>query len=186
MELIEIISKHRQTYIKQLQNFFEDRTTGARELLISYNSENSGIWLNMSRMDYIQKIDEDYSITELSPETYINHQPIEYHMGEMYIELHPFFWHSCSFDIHPDLNSLQSVEQWLTKWLDEEGILENDETGLSNAIHSASTPENIERGFTFTIDFGTASLESFLELLVVLQASGVERLTIHSKELIDY
>jgi hypothetical protein len=52
MELTEIVCRQRGIYIKQLQSFYKDRTEGAKEILLAYNTEEPVMLLNLSRMDY--------------------------------------------------------------------------------------------------------------------------------------
>ena len=88
-----IIKKHRQVYVRQLLEFYENRTEGARELLLKMNSESEGLLFNLSRMDYLLKENEEWKIEELSPDTFANHRPIGFSFGKMQIELNPIFWH---------------------------------------------------------------------------------------------
>lgn len=186
MELIEIVKKQREVYIRQLTEFYEKRAAGAKELLLAYNTDDPVMLFNLSRMDYIERSNEnDYKIEELSPDSYINHPTIEFTNGSLTISLNPFFWHGCEFVISPKLNDISFIENWAKKWIDEDEILKLLDSDLSNAIHNVSIPEYTDNDIRFTVDFGTSTDECFSELLTEIKNSGATNVIINSFDLID-
>ena len=63
MELKEIVEKQREIYIKQLLEFYSNRSDGAKELLLSYSTDKPVMLLNLSRMDFILKNGDNLDIS---------------------------------------------------------------------------------------------------------------------------
>src|SRR5688572_8045961 len=156
MNLEEILSHQRQSYIKQLTAFYEHRTEGAKEILMALNSEEETLLFKLSRLDYLIKVDGEFKIEELSPDTYSNHSPINFTYGQLQIELNPFFWHGCEFIIDKEYDDFDWLKSWTKTWIDEEDKFQADSDGFTGAIHSVSYPITEQQKTKFTVDLGTA------------------------------
>ena len=183
MDLKEVIVNQRAIYIKQLQEFYLVRENGAKEILLAYTTKEPVLLFNLSRMDYLEQVDGEYKIEELPPDTYMSHQPVVFQQGNLSVSLHPFFWHGCEFVLQPSLADTNFIENWAKKWLDEDETLGPSGEGFSNAIHNVTIPENTESKTKFTVDFGTASEDCFMELIEVFEKNGVQSVTINSFDL---
>ena len=53
-----------QVYLRQLDEFWQDKS-GAREILIAYNTEKPPMLLNLTRFDYLDKQNDKFDIQEL-------------------------------------------------------------------------------------------------------------------------
>ncbi len=185
MTIDEIINRQREIYLRQLNEFYLNRNDGAKELLVQYPSENNGLFLNLTRMDYIKKNGEDWVIEEFSPDSYINHEPILFTHDELSIEINPFFWHGCEIIVEPAFDSFTILENWTKEWIDEDEIIEIGEDGLSRAIHSVSIPETTDNNFSFCIDLGTCSKECLFDLFKILKNYGAKKIIINSFSLFE-
>nr|MBI1231527.1 hypothetical protein [Cytophagales bacterium] len=185
MELEEIISHQRQTYLKQLGLFYDKRTEGAKEILMALNSQEEGLLFKLSRLDYLIKLDGEFKIEELSPDTYSNHSQIDFQLGQLTIELNPFFWHGCEFAIDKEYENIDWLRNWTKKWIDEEDEMPTDENGFCGAIHSVSYPTFENHITRFTVDFGTVSVDAFMELIEEINVTGANKIIINSFDLID-
>jgi hypothetical protein len=184
MDIVEILQKQRQVYLRQLDEFWQDKK-GAKEILISYNSDKPPLLLNLTRLDYLEKKNDEFGIQELSPDTYINHETIEFTTGDLTIELNPFYWHGCEFILNKKLSDTTFIGDWARQWIDEDDLLQQNPEGYANAIHSVTIPEITETETKFTIDFGTASTECFLDLLYKIAENKIDKLIINSFDLIE-
>ena len=184
MDIIEILEKQRQVYLRQLDEFWQDKI-GAKEILVAYNSDKPPMLLNLTRFDYLEKRNDDFNIEELSPDTYINHQTLEFVAGNLMIELNPFYWHGCEFILNKKISDTTFIEDWTKQWIDEEELLQESAEGYANAIHSVTIPENAEDETKFTVDFGTASVECFLDLINKIAKNNIDKVTINSFDLIE-
>ena len=184
MNITEILEKQRQIYLRQLDKFWQDKS-GAKEILIAYNSDKPPMLLNLTRFDYLEKQNDKFDIQELSADTYINHQTVEFVRGTLLIELNPFYWNGCEFILNKEVADTTFIESWTKRWIDEEDLLQDKVEGYTNAIHSVTIPEITESETKFTVDFGTSSVESFLDLLDKIELEKIEKVTINSFDLIE-
>jgi hypothetical protein len=136
-------------------------------------------------MDFILKNGDNWKIEEFSPDTYGEHPSIEFKYQDMTILLNPFFWHGCDFLIEPKTTDITFLENWTKKWIDEEELLNPLSNGLSGAIHSVTIPIHEENGLTFSIDFGSSMVDSFLSLIDIIQKSGFQKVSINSFQMIN-
>ncbi len=97
MTLEEIINHHRSTYINQLISFYGNRSNGAKEILLKLSSDEETLLFNLTRPDFLSNNDGNYGIEELYPDTFSNHEPINFVYKNLNIELHPIFWHGVEF-----------------------------------------------------------------------------------------
>lgn len=184
MDIIEILEKQRQVYLRQLDEFWQDKI-GGKEILVAYNSDKQPMLLNLTRFDYLEKGDDDFDIEELSPDTYINHQTLEFVEGNLTIELNPFYWHGCEFILNKKISDTTFIEDWTKQWINEEDLLQDSVEGYANAIHNVTIPEIADDETKFTVDFGTASVDCFLDLLNTISEQDIGKVTINSFDLIE-
>jgi hypothetical protein len=130
MELKEIITRQRETYLRQLTEFYKTRTTGAKELLLELNGEEQERTFKLYRLDYIEQVDGQNKPTELAPDTYVNHPPVNFSSGQMDIELNPFYWHGCDFIISGQKENWDWLISWAKKWIDENDANPIDNSGF--------------------------------------------------------
>jgi len=185
MEFEEIITHQRQSFVKQLKSFYENRKEGAREILMALDSEEETLLFKLYRIDYLIKVDGEFKIEELSPDTYSNHPPINFTYGEMRVELNPFFWHGCEFIIDKEYKDIDWLKSWTKTWLDEEETIPVDRDGFTGTIHSVTYPTSENQKTKFTVDLGTAPVDSFMDLVNCIKETGADRLIINSFDLID-
>ena len=184
MEIIDILEKQRQVYLRQLDKFWQDKI-GAKEILIAYNSNKPPLLLNLTRFDYLEKRNDDFNIEELFPDTYINHQTVEFIAGNLTIELNPFYCHGCEFILNKKISDTTFLEDWTKQWIDEEDLLRESAEGYANAIHSVTIPEIADDETKFTVDFGTSSVDCFLNLISIIAENNIDKVTINSFDLIE-
>ena len=165
MDLKEIIQRQRETYLRQLTEFYKTRTIGARELLLELSGEEQERIFKLYRLDYYEQVDGQSHPTELAPDTYVSHPSIGYTLGQLNIELNPFYWHGCDFVLDKPTNDIDWLKTWTKKWIDEEDKNPIDSNGFSSVIHNVTRPIDKENGFTFSVDFGTASEDCFMDLV---------------------
>jgi hypothetical protein len=185
MELVDIVTIHRNTYIRQLKEFYEDKNEGIKEVLLKLNNEKSGLLLNLTRSDYLVKVNEEWKIVELSPDSFNTHSPVEFKFGNTTVELNPIFWHGCQFTMTHTETDNGWLEEWTKKWIDEDDNFESIDDGLSGAIHNVTILTQVEEGWQFIVDFGTAPVESFMELIDVLNKKGISNVIVHSSDLME-
>ena len=184
MDITEILEKQRQVYLRQLDEFWRDKS-GAKEILIAYNSDKPPMLLNLTRFDYLEKQNDKFDIQELSADTFINHQPVKFIKGKLTIELNPFYWNGCEFILNKKITDTTFIEKWANQWIDKDDLLQSNISDYANAIHSVTIPEIAENITKFTVDFGTSSVDCFLDLLDIIELEKIEKIIINSFDLIE-
>ncbi len=184
MELKEIIQRQRETYLRQLTEFYSTRTTGVKEILLELNGEKKERTFKLYRLDYFEQVNGESEPTELAPYTYVSHPPVIYTLGQLEIELNPFYWHGCEFVLDKETNDIDWLKTWTKKWIDEEDKNPIDSNGFSSVIHNVTRPSNKENGFTFSVDFGTATDACFMDLIEEIEKQEIKKIRIGSFEMI--
>jgi hypothetical protein len=97
MDFIDIIRQQRECYLKRLTEFYRKRTLGAKEILLVLNNDEEERIFKLFRLDHFEQINEESKPTELGPDRYINYPMTSFKLGDLSIELNPFYWHGCDF-----------------------------------------------------------------------------------------
>jgi hypothetical protein len=184
MRFKEIVQRQRETYLRQLTEFYATRTTGAKEILLEMNGEEKERMFKLYRLDYCEQVNGEGKPAELAPDTYVSHSPVNYTLGQLNIELNPFYWHGCEFVLDKETNGIDWLKNWIKKWIDEEDSNPIDSSGFSNVIHSVTRPANKENGLTFSVDFGTATEDCFIDLLDEIEKQEIMKIRIGSFSMI--
>lgn len=185
MTLEEIINHHRNTYINQLISFYENRGNGVKEILLKLSSDEDTLLFNLTRPDFLSNKDGNYGIEELYPDTFSNHQPINFVYKNLNIELHPIFWHGVEFILDSKFAEFEWLKSWTTTALKENNDESTNELDLLEAIHNVSIPSISEKSTIFTVDFGTSTSETFFALLNTINETGAKNIIINSFDLIE-
>jgi hypothetical protein len=185
MDLKEIIQRQRETYLTQLTEFYKTRTTGAKELLLELNGEEQERIFKLYRLDYYEQVDGQSHPTELAPDTYVSHSPVGYTLGQLNIELNPFYWHGCDFVLDKMTTDIGWLRTWTKKWIGDEDKNPTDSNGFSNVIHNVTRPTKVEDEIKFSVDFGTADTDCFMDLIQQMDRQGIKNLRIGSFEMIQ-
>jgi hypothetical protein len=96
------------------------------------------------------------------------------------VTLHPFVWNGLEFRLDGDLADEARLLAWMDKWMDLPERKPKDENRLSQIVHNVTQPERTQSGWSFSVDFGSAPLDAFVELIDVVRASGAKRLELGS------
>ncbi|WP_312461630.1 hypothetical protein [Sphingobacterium siyangense] len=185
MTLEELINHHRNTYINQLISFYENRGNGVKEILLKLSADEETLLFNLTRPDFLSNNDGNYGIEELYPDTFSNHQPINFVYKNLSIELHPIFWHGVEFIFDTKFAEFEWLKSWTTTALKENNDESTNELDLLEAIHNVSIPSISEKSTIFTVDFGTSTSETFFALLDTINETGAKNIIINSFDLIE-
>jgi hypothetical protein len=181
MNLKEILENQRTHYINQLTFGLKNKSEAVSELLVELDKKDSEKLFRMWRFDCIEHVgDKNFTPTEFNSGTYFNHIPIKGQFNNIQVELNPFFWNGCEFLLGEKPATWIPFYDWINKWIDIDNKKEF-EKGLRNVIHNVTQPKNIDKKIFFAIDFGSASINAFLELLEIFQQIDIHEVTIGSE-----
>ena len=96
------------------------------------------------------------------------------------VTLHPFVWNGLEFRLDGDLADDAALVVWMDRWMDTGEKKPKDENHLSEIVHNVTQPERTQDGWSFSVDFGSAPLDAFVELIDVVRASGAKKLELGS------
>ena len=94
------------------------------------------------------------------------------------VAIEPFSWESCDVLARGGLEDWRLPLAWFERWFDREDQKPEDADGLAPVIHEMTEPKETQLGLSFTVDFGAAPIEAFLELMVTLHESGLTDLRV--------
>lgn len=133
------------------------------------------------RMDLMSGAVEPPNMTDFNHDSHLIFEPIQFSVsGKLTVRLSSISWNAVEFEGSCFARESELLSNWALKWLDVDEINETEEHGFGGYIHSITYPE-IESGkCSFSVDFGSASIDSFYELINVFLNLGVKELSIHS------
>jgi hypothetical protein len=106
--------------------------------------------------------------------------PVRENWQGLDVTLHPFVWNGLEFRLDGDLADDARLVAWMGKWMDIAEKKPKDANRLSQIAHNVTQPEKKRAGWSFSVDFGSAPLDAFVELIEVVRASGAKRLELGS------
>ena len=183
MKIKELLEKHREYYLNHYGQALTKEKSGAAELLIELNKQGDepNEVYRMYRFDFMSKENDAPKPVEFNLDGYLNHETVEYDVGEQKIIVNPFFWNSIELILDTEVKDLNDYEDWARKWLDLKDKNKIDQNGYSGVIHNISPPEPIQRGTRFLIDLGTAPVDALTELIeIFLNTEGVGTIRIET------
>lgn len=185
MDIKEILGRQRELYLNDLLDFYKEKASGVRELLLELNNDEPIRQFKLYRLDHYDQVDGESKPTELNSGKYLDFEPIEYNYGELTIELNPFFWNGCEFILKTNSPKNKWLIEWTKKWIDEADDKQEGANGLTGVIHSVTKPELSADTFSFSVDFGSADIEAFLDLINEICLQDIKSLRIGSFSMMD-
>ena len=107
-------------------------------------------------------------------------EPINENWQGLDVTLHPFVWNGLEFRVDGDLSDDATLVRWMMKWMDIEDKKTKDENLLSGIVHNVTPPERTKNGWSFSVDFGSAPLDAFVELIEVIRTAGAKTMQLGS------
>jgi hypothetical protein len=185
MDIKEIFRRQRELYLKDLLDFYSETESGVKEVMLELNKDEPIRVFKLYRLDHYDQIDGESKPTELNSDKYLDFDPIEYKYDSLNIELNPFYWNGCEFVLTSSSTDLDWLIRWTEKWIDEDDKNQTDANGLSGVIHGVTRPENAGDQISFSVDFGSADIESIIDLIHEIYLQDVKKLRIGSFSMID-
>jgi len=191
MKLDELLTKERHQYMANFQLGLDQNKTpkSAIEIMLQTTSDqnrNQPEIFQVNRYDMITvNAEGKFDLTEfnLSNDSVMKFDKQVYEIDKMSVEITPFVWNGCEFTIDKKPNDIYII--WARKWIDIDDKKKPTPDGFQNVVHSVTFPEEIEGKWTTSIDFGSAPIEAFKELLELFSEQGVKKVEIHSKTFLN-
>ena len=186
MTLDELLTKERQQYIATYNNGIDGYRFNkfALEIMIrttaDQNRHQAEIF-QVNRYDLVTANAEGkLNLTEfnLDKDSLLKYDNQAYNIDGMTVEVIPFVWNGCELTLDNKPNDAYIT--WAKKWMDFDDNTVSKPDSFMNVIHSVTFPEEKNGKWEISIDFGTAPIEAFKELLTVLSRQGVKSIQVHS------
>lgn len=187
IEILEQVREHYlQGYRQSYESFSQAHEKSAPEVLLQLqNREKLPLPYQLYRVDMASGDSASPNFSEFNHESHLSFNPVQFSANSIEAVLYPISWEAVEFETNEFNIDNENLSDWALKWLDQEEQADTDEFGIGCYIHSITFPELENGKVHFSIDFGSASLASFRELLSVLIEMGVTDLKIHSRTLLE-
>jgi hypothetical protein len=164
-----------ETFRKALADYRSRYTPSALEVILDLNRPNTPRHFRHYRMDLASGAVSPPNLTEVNIDRPLHFEPQTFlSSAGVSITVHPFVWNSVDFitkSFPPDSPEFAS---WILSWLDLEDKRSPDKDGLCGVIHSVTPPGQRGEQWAFSVDFGSAPVVAFEELLAVLRKLGID------------
>ena len=184
-DLIATLDDYRAYYVEYyataIAEYQEKYQPGGPEVLIEVGGrEDRPYAFRLYRMDLASGAVDPPNFTEVNMDRLPPGGVQEFRFDNLSISLAPIVWNgveiTCAeFDRGSDL-----FTSWTVRWIDPDESHRSDENGLGGYIHSVTWPEHVGSAMSFSVDFGSAGPEAFVELMSVLGHLGVRRVDVRS------
>jgi hypothetical protein len=149
----------------------------APEILLEL-SDSVGLHRKLYRVDMISTNDGKHSVIEANLDRATQFAETMEQRGETSVTLRPFVWNGVMFITQGGRSA--DVDSWFLRWADIDDNNESDEDGLGCVIHSLKVTDLPENGRAYSVDFGSAPVDSFVDFLDVLARSGATTIDVSS------
>lgn len=149
----------------------------AAEVLLEVPSiQHSEEIYRMYRADIIGTKDGNHNVVEVnvSPRLALFASPLQ----GVTIDA-PIVWNGVEFRVTAKELPAQAIIDWATKWIDVSDSRYVESERFQEVAHNVTPPKLTADGYHISVDFGTAPVIAFEELLAIL-ASGSSRVSIGS------
>jgi hypothetical protein len=148
------------------------------------NNDETEELYRLYRFDCLGDKNGEFEIIEFNHDTYIVHPQINFEVGNLKVQLSPFFWNGCEIHYQEEIKTYSPLIEWGKKWIDiDDEKTATEKQGSGNVIHNVQPPSKDLNGYMITIDFGTASINSIIELFTVFKDMGIHEIEINSNSM---
>jgi hypothetical protein len=189
-ETLSILAKVRDHYLSNyesaLAEYLKQYRPSGPEVLLELPRPERALAFRLYRADMASNVNGQPSMSEVNPNTHLSFQPFRDRtkLG-LAFQMHPIVWNGVEFDFAGEIVDTTPIEKWCISWLDVDEVGPKNEVGLLGAIHSVTPPRTVDGRVHFSVDFGSASLQAFVELLDVLRTMGASDVDISSSVLAE-
>lgn len=188
MDVSKILDGIRTEYISVFVNEVANVQKQGFVALEPAKMQESGDYLTQGDLDLPSRNDcllmADDQVKKLSLDPDIKHfdfEPVHRQWNDkIKVSIYPFHWGQCDcrfFDnrFNDEQINWHYLRQWYLKWFDE-GMM--DIHGFSGCLHSMSDPVPVNNGFRVLIDFGSAPIAAFEDMIETAEIMGFRSATI--------
>lgn len=176
--LTSVRDEYLLAYRRALASYRQQFTPSAPEVTFKLNRPDTPIQFQFYRVDLASGAVSPPNLTEVNLGRPLKFKPQLFRMPSgLSLTMHPFVWSGIDFITAPFPADSPELASWCLSWLDPDDKRPRDSEGFSGVIHVVTMPTRRGDQWMFSVDFGTAPIAAFEELLAVLHRLGVESVT---------
>jgi hypothetical protein len=157
----------------------------AVELLVQPNGRSTPPPFCFSRMDVVHGSAGEPQIKRIADSVEREFQESFTLSDGLEIQQKSFSWEALRLTFSAEVFEIQTVGNWLRKWLDPDEIFEQDPWGLSGVVHDLAWSYNDPGVWCLNLDLGSAPISALEELFRLLSASGIKRIAVSRHDFED-
>ena len=184
--LTNIRNHYLNTYLDAITQFKSKFPNGDIEAIGSFPGvEGQPEIFRWRRFDMIdQSNPEAPQVANFNPQTHVSFEAESFDwQKKLKVRFEPIAWNDVAFEC-VGLNAKKSqLEQWAVRWMDPRNERPEDNHGLGGRIHAISYPKKKVNKEVFFVDFGSAPIQAFQELMQVLMLAGVKKVRVRTANL---
>jgi len=184
----EVVGKVRDQYLDRyrgaIAGYRERFSPGGPEVLLEVEGEGQEVF-RLHRFDLASGAVKPPNLTEVNSETHLEFDILAVEYEGIAISLAPFVWNGVEFNVSPPIGDTSRLAAWALRWIDPSESNKPDADGLGGYLHSITRIESDAEMSSFSVDFGSAPLNSWRELFDVLASAGTKRVKIHSRSVLE-
>lgn len=181
--IVEVLGKVREHYLERylasLNEYRAAHTPSAPEVLLELNREGPRPY-KLYRIDMGSNVGGDFKAQEVNPASHLSFETIREQLSALNVSLSPLAWNGVELAAPLKAFDPKPLEEWTLRWLDVEDQNKQDANGLQGVIHSVTEPHFENGVLRLSVDFGSAPVASFTELLSLLKAMGATAVEVSS------
>ena len=133
------------------------------------------------RFDLVDQAPEPPQVANFNPATHINFEPQSMvWQKKLKVRLEPIAWNDVGFECTGLNMNKSQLAHWAERWMDPENKRPVDNHGLGGRIHAVTFPNKKVNRLEFFVDFGSAPIQAFQELLQVLLLADTKKVRIRT------
>jgi hypothetical protein len=179
--LFEVLDAPRRLYLAEFKRSFAEHPNSHLEPALRMSDGRlavEGYFATPCRADMILR-DSGKSVMVDSPAR-VSMKQLETRVNGTDFIIRPLLWDYAAFEligVRAD-TEWAGLTAWFSKWFDIDDTNELNEEGFYGVTHFLSDPEPIPAGQRVIIDFGSAPIQAFSELVECLTRTGAERIEV--------
>ena len=173
----ELTRRVRDHYVAQFQAFIEEQersdSVGVAE--VKFQLQGGRLYRHLMCVDFVAKAEKQ--VVEFLPGKYLRFDAFSGSYGNARLSIQQLRWNDALISHDLPTTPESALESWFQRWFDPDDERHDQNAALGNVIHWLAIAPGI-----VTVDFGTAPVEAFWEMLDLLEEAGARKLRVHCSE----
>jgi hypothetical protein len=186
-DLVRHLAEEREHYLSGFRASYkawcqEKRNICAAELLMR---PNKTLWPEpyaQMRLDMVSNVNGKFEASRYEQETPRTQlaAPKAVKLGELNVQLHSVVWNRVEVRSARAPATLLPLSAWVDKWMDFRDTKSAGPDGLAGVVHGTTFPVKTATHWQFMVDFGSAPVEAFTELMTAVAQMGLRDVSVGS------